>query len=195
MRCALLSVVMPLVTVALGSVARGEIVTVRFDAPAAPLGVFGLQWTGDYADPAKIGTIAGARFHAEFNSVHPAGSLPDAADVLFQMQLPTTTLPFWDFRGADLGWAGSGAFTGDISTDAFNGQELLVDPGVPLSSQMQLWFARILSEDPDHPQLGGVLTDAYWEFDLNVVPSPASWAALAGAWMLRRRRRRADGPA
>lgn len=185
MRCILFFAVLAIV----GARAGGEIVTVRFDAPTAPLGVFGLQWTGDYADPAKMGTIAGARFHAEFSTSHPAGSLPDAADVLFQMQLPTTQLPFWDFRGADLGWAGPGAFTGDISTDAFNGQELLIDPTVPLGEQMQLWFARILNEDPNHPQLGGILSDAYWEFDLNVVPAPSSLLALIGGAACIRRRR------
>lgn len=166
------------------SPAAAEIQTLRFDMPEN-LGVFGLVWQTDYFEPRLQGTIAGARLVVQFNTNAGVQPFHDAADILFQHQLPTTTVPFWNVRGSELGWSGTGVFMGSIATDAFNGQSLLDD------GDFQLWFGRIVSDNEQQQLLGGRLTNSYWEFDINVVPAPGAallLGAAGAAWMNRRRR-------
>ena len=169
----------------LGGTAHAEVRTLRFDMPVN-IGVFGLVWQADYFEPAFEGTIADARLVVNFNTDTGARPFHDAADILFQHQLPTTTLPFWNVRGSELGWSGTGAFSASLSTSAFNGQPL-IDEG-----DLVLWFGRIVSDNDAEPVLGGRLTNSYWEFDVNVVPAPGAGAAVMGAFigLAARRRRR-----
>lgn len=163
--------------------AWAEIRTLRFDMPQN-IGVFGLVWQADYFEPALEGTIADARLVVNFNTETGARRFHDAADILFQHQLPTTTLPFWNVRGSDLGWSGTGVFTASLSTSAFNGQPLIAE------GDLVLWFGRIVSDNDAEPALGGRLIDSYWEFDVNVVPAPGAGAAMAAMIALAARRRR-----
>lgn len=163
--------------------ASADIQTVRFDMPQN-LGVFGLVWQADYFNPAVEGTVVGARLVVNFDTRTGARPFHDAADILFQHQLATTTLPFWDVRGSDLGWSGTGAFTASLSTTAFNGQPLINE------GDLVLWFGRIVSANDSQPVLGGVLANSYWEFDINIVPAPASGVVVLAAGLMTLRRRR-----
>ncbi len=158
--------------------------TLRFDMPEN-IGVHGLQWTQDYLVEPIDGMIVGARLVVNFDTDR---GIPfhDAADILFQHQLPTDPVPFWNVRGSDLGWSGTGQFAGAISTDAFNGQRLLYDPG----ALFVFWFGRIVSDNEVNQALGGMLTDSYWEFDIRVVPAPGSLGVVGSAMLLAARRRR-----
>lgn len=175
----------------LSSIASAGIETVRFDLPGGPIGIYGREWFQDYAEPARIGTVVGARLHIEFDTSHPFGDFHDAADILVQIQLPTTTVPFWNVQGSDLGWSGLGRFSDDISTDAFNGEELLYDSTVPLHGQLVFWFGRIVSANDDQQLLGGEFINSYWEFDLDVVPAPGVPILLGLGVAACARRRRA----
>lgn len=168
--------------------ASGGITTLEIPMPEGSLGVFGLQYLQDFAQaaPAEPMQVVGLRLEVNFST---AGPLPfaDAADIEFQLQLPTVSLPFWNVSGADLGWSGQGEFTGEASTTAFN-EPLIFEPGAALL----LWLRRIVNLNDAMPQLGGQLTDSRWEVDLAPIPAPAGAAAfgIAAAACARRRRRR-----
>lgn len=173
-----------LAALAIAATARAEVRTLRFDMPPNP-GVFGIVWNNDYFEESLSGTIAEARLVVNFDTSGGVRPFHDAADILFQHQLPTTALPFWDVRGTDLGWSGTGRFTGTMTSHAFDGQ-MLIDEG-----DFVLWFGRIVSDNDSQQLLGGSLSNSYWEFDVNVVPgagtAPAAMLGLAAA--ARRRRR------
>lgn len=163
------------------------ITTVHIDMPTAPLGFFGQQYTQDFLQdmPDEPMQLVELRLNVNFNT---DASIPfnDAADILFEIQPPTQSLPFWQVSGEDLAWSGQGAFSGQLSTTAFN-EPLIFDP----DADFLLWFFRILSANDQNPQLGGQLTDSYWEADLAPIPTPgaAGMIAFAGLASLRRRRR------
>ncbi|MFG0282985.1 MAG: GC-type dockerin domain-anchored protein [Phycisphaerales bacterium JB039] len=139
------------------SVAAGQ-ETLRFDLPQGPLAIFGAQWAADFLESGEPGALVRTRLVVRFRTDSPAGSFHDAADILFQFQLPTDGVPTWSVRGSDLGWSGTGEFAAEIDTDAFAGPLLEVPPG-----SHRLWYARIISDDPAHQRLGGELTGSFFE--------------------------------
>jgi len=167
----------------------GIVTTYQFDLTEAPLGIFGQQHTRDYiVDSNEIigGEIMDSRMHLEFNTDNPAGSMADAANLEVQFQPPVEGVPFWNVSGADLGWSGTGTFTGDISTDTLNLPILDLPP-----DSLSLWFVRIINNDDSDPFLGGQLTNSYIQVDVQTVPAPASAIGLGALAFSRRRRRRA----
>jgi len=174
------------ITAAILSVATSApaaVQTMHFDMPE-PVWVFGQEWHNDYFEFALEGTIVDARLVVTFDTQNAPVAFHDAADILFQFQIPTTELPFWNVSGEDLGWSGTGSFSASISTDAFNGQSLISD------GDFILWFGRIVSRNDALPQLGGALSNSYWEFDVQIVPAPHTTAIAAIAFGCLGRRRR-----
>ncbi len=182
-RCALAA----LIGAAAPGAHAGDVTTVQIPMPTLPLGIFGLQYTQDFLQPMpdEPMQLVELRLNVNFdtNASIPFG---DASDILFELQPPTHSVPFWQVSGEDLGWSGQGQFSGTMSTTEFN-EPLLYDPG----ADFLLWFFRILSENDQSPQLGGQLTDSYWEADLVPIPGPGSAgvALVASGFALRRRRR------
>lgn len=169
--------------------ASAGIATYQFDLTEAPLGFFGLEFSSDYIVPSNEiigGEIVDARIHLEFNTDNPNGSMADAANLEIQFQPPVEGVPFWNVSGADLGWSGTGAFTGDLSTNTLNLPIIDLPP-----DSFSLWFVRIINNNDAMPLLGGQLSNSYIQVDVNTVPAPAGALALAPILFARRRRRRA----
>jgi hypothetical protein len=176
-----------LLALTLAASAAGDVVTLRFDLPEAPLAFFGLEFSADYAvstDEVPGGVILESRMHLEFNTEHQEGSFHDAADLLIQFQPPVEGLPFWNVDGADLGWSGTGSFAGDITTNELNLPLLDFPP-----NSFSLWFVRILSVDENNPLLGGQLLNSYIEVDVDVVPAAPAFMTFALGLMRPGRRR------
>ncbi len=146
-----------------GAPASAEEITLRFELPEAPLAIFGVQYSADFLAPGHVGTLLRTRLVVRFRTEATAGSFPDAAEILFQLQPPTETVEFWSVSGADLGWSGTGEFTATIESDAVAGPLLEVDPGAS-----HLWFVRIVADSAAPVPLGGQLIESYFEADLEV---------------------------
>lgn len=153
-----------------------------------PLGIFGVVWQFDWGVDYMPLVVREVRLNANFNTESTVRNFHEAADILFQLQLPTTNVPFWDVAGEDLGWSGTGAFSGSLSTNAFDG-EVFLPPPIPGEINISNYFRRIVSRDDNNQLLGGILTDSYWEVDVEVIPTPAT-LALAPLLLLPSRRRR-----
>ena len=188
-RCLPLIIVAGAGVAGLTSAASAEIVTHQFELTEAPLGIFGNQFTTDYVVPSNEvigGEIVDARMHLEFNTENDLGSMDDAADLQIEFQPPVQGLPFWEVSGADLGWSGTGQFTGDISTDELNLPIIDLPP-----DSLSLWFVRIISLNESDPSLGGQFTNSYIELGIDFIPAPPAFAALGLlALTLHKRRRR-----
>ena len=173
---------------ALAGSVQAEVVTVRTDLTEAALGFFGIQYSADSLSEQIPGTVVGTRLHLNFNTSGIGGDFNDAANLYIQMQPPTENLPIWSVSGADLGWSGQGSFTADITSDVFDGEQMLIPPD---PNAFVLYFYRIVNLDDANPALGGQLTGSYWEVDIETVPTPATLAVVViGAAPLARRRRR-----
>lgn len=166
--------------------------TFRFDITQTGLGIFGVEFSTDYftfVEEVRDMRITETRVHLEFNTQHQFGNLPDAADIAVQFQAPIVDIArFLTVSGADLGWSGTGAFSGDLSTDFLN-DDLLDFSEIPDGSFI-LWFFRIVNLDDESPLLGGAFANSYIEVDL--VPEPHAAALMlmgAGAILSRRRSR------
>lgn len=169
---------------AAASLAPAGLQTMRFDMPS-DLGPEGIEWHHDYFEQSMPGMITGARLIVDFDTQIGSRRFHDAADILFQFQLPSEDVPFWNVSGEDLGWSGLGRFSRTYSTDAFNGMTL-IDRG-----DFVLWFGRIVSRNDARQFLGGTLTNSYWEFDIQDVPAPGAaclWIGAAACALVRRRR-------
>jgi hypothetical protein len=143
--------------------AWAEETQVRFDLPGAPLAFFGREYTADHLEGAGAGSVVSTRLVLRFETEAPAGSFHDAADLLVQLQLPTEGVPTWSIRGSDLGWSGTGSFGAEVDTTEFAGRLLDVEPG-----SFRLWFVRIVSDNPVQQQLGGQLTESFFEATIEV---------------------------
>jgi hypothetical protein len=170
------------------SCVAGTITTHQFDLTETPLGVFGMEFTQDYlVDTDEIigGQIVDVRIHLEFNSQHALGSMTNAANLEVQFQPPVEGVPFWNVKGSDLGWSGTGPFIGDLSTDTLNLPFLDLPPDA-----FSLWFVRIINNDNGTLQpLGGQLTNSYIQVDVLAVPAPATALTIGLLGLARRRRR------
>jgi hypothetical protein len=161
--------------------------TVHIDLPANPLGIFGVQWNGDFISPVsdiQDGIITSVRFHLEFNTLvsPPFGN---AANLAIDFQPPAGDLPMFTLTGAQLGWSGTGSFVGDFETDALNFPIL----DFPKGAELALWFVQIRSTTGG--PLGGQLTNSYIEVDVQTIPAPSALALLLiGACGARRGRRK-----
>jgi hypothetical protein len=164
--------------------------TFRFDITEAGLGIFGVQFTTDYAtfvEEVRDMRITETRVHLEFNTEHQFGNLPEAANIAVQFQAPIMDIArILTVSGADLGWSGTGTFTGDVATNFLN-DDFLDFSEIPDGSFI-LWFFRIVNLDDRAPLLGGAFVDSFIEVD--VVPEPAAAALLLmGAATIVTRRR------
>ena len=163
-------------------------VTLHFDLPTAPLGVFGVEFTADFLSPVSEiegGVITSTRLHLEFNTAVPPNPFQNAATLAIQLQPPAGDLPFFTLTGADFGWSGTGTFIGDFETDALNLPIIDFPPGTDFA----LWFVRIINLDNTNPLLGGQLTNSYIEVDVTTIPAPAGLTFLCVGFLRRRRRR------
>lgn len=177
--------VVAIVTVtATGIPAQGDI-TVHFDLPSNPLGMFGLQWNGDFLSPVsdiENGIITSVRFHLEFNTT-TAPALGNAANLAIDFQPPAGDLPVFTLTGAQLGWSGTGQFSADFETDALN----LAIIDFPPDADLALWFVQI--RNATGGPLGGKLTNSYIEIDVQTIPAPSALALfIIGACRARHRR-------
>lgn len=176
-------------TAALATPASGDLITLQFDLTEAPLGIFGAQFTADYITPVEEiagGQIVSTRFHLEYDSTVAPNPLADAGTLAIDFQPPAGDLPIFTLTGADLGWSGTGQFTGDFETDALN----LPILDFPPDAEFALWFVRIFNADDASPLLGGQLTNSYIQVDVEVIPAPATLALLMLTPMIGAQRRR-----
>jgi hypothetical protein len=165
-------------------------ITLQFDLPTAPLGVFGLEFTADFASKVSDiegGMITATRFHLEFNTAVAPNPFQDAADLAIDFQPPAGDLPIFTLTGDDLGWSGTGQFNADFTTSALN----LPIIDFPKGSTLALWFMRIYSVNQMNPALGGQLSNSFIEVDIVTVPAPAAIALLALGGVVPRRSRKA----
>lgn len=166
--------------------ALAEVVTERFDITSVGLGVFGLSFSSDHFSQIHPGVIRDVRFVGNFITESPLGAIGDAANIGLDFQVPTEGVPIWSFTGADLGWSGTGAFSASISTDMFNGMELLeTEP-----DSFLLYFMRLYNTDDRSPRLGGVFTDSYFEVDIRTTPAPGALGVLGLGGLMGVRRKR-----
>lgn len=176
------------VVLGLASAAAAEIRTIQFGMPS-DLSIWRSLWVADQAlfNP-FAGRIVESRLVLDYDSTGGGMAFHDAAELLFQIQLGTETVPIWNVTGADLGWSGSGHFVTTLVSHEFDGEELLSQ------GPFVLWATRIQSTNNDMRALGGLLSNSRWEFDVDVVPGPgAGMAVLAGMGVMVGRRRRGSG--
>lgn len=148
-----------LTTPAISAVPRCGTVEV-WDFSGLPLLPFG----GEVLGASTIeGVIVGTTVNVTFRADEPFS----AADFAFQMVIPVsqiadlTSFTFW---GQELGWSGSGVFSAELTTDAFNG---FVSPG---DQPFFFWFAAITNTNFEGGPIQGELLDLRYRFQFDRCP-------------------------